>query len=460
VGTDTAWRNEYQELDQAELFRAVTKWNHVVPDAGRAAELTRAAILAATRGCPGPAHLDIPRDFFEQPCSEAEEVDLSVGQISGAAADPAALERIVAEVRSAERPLILAGSGLLIAGAELELERLAEEGELPVATTAGGKGSFNENHPLAVGVVGRYSRKVANDLAARADLVLAVGTRLGALATDGYRLPRREARVIQVDADPQVLGSSRPAHVAVQADLKLALAQLVGRLAGSANDHRSEWLEEVRSSVAGWRAALSKLVQQPDDGDGLRGEQVMAALRRHASDEDTLVSDTGYMAAWTAVLYPITKPGRRYLRCAGSLGWAFPAAIGVQMARPRSRALCVIGDGGLGYHIGDLETAVRTEMPTITLVLNNRSLAYEYQIQKHLYDNTIIPEANDFADVDYGAVARAFGAFGTRVWSTEELDTALAEATAERRPALIDVIISKEQPAPVTSYESVLERDI
>jgi acetolactate synthase-1/2/3 large subunit len=457
VGTDTARRNEYQELDQPALFEAVTKWNRTLPTPGRATELTSGAVLAAMSGCPGPVHLDIPRDFFEQACDD-DAAHLFGSASSPPAPDPSALERAAAVIEEAVRPVVMAGSGVLLAGAEADLARLAEGATLPVVTTAGGKGAFDEAHPLSLGVAGRYSRKVANDLLARADVVLAAGTRLGALATDGYRLPAQGARIIQIDIDPDVLGTTRPVEVAIQADLSSALAGLADRLAGSSYEPPSAWIEEVRADVAAWNEELSRLVEQRDNGESLQGEQVLTALRAHASDDDTLVSDTGYMAAWTAAIYQLRKAGRFYFRCGGSLGWAFAAALGVQLARPMSRTFCVIGDGGLGYHIGDLETAVRLGIPTVTIVLNNRSLAYEYHIQKHLYDETIVAEVNDFADTDYGAVARAFGAFGERVATMEDLDLALSHALSERRPALIDVVIDKEQLAPVTSYESVLER--
>jgi len=120
----------------------------------------------------------------------------------------------------------------------------------------------------------------------------------------------------------------------------------------------------------------------------------------------------------------------------------------------------VIGDGGIGYHIGDLETAVRLNIPAITLVFNNSSLAYEYHVQKHVLGGPIIDEVNDFAEVDHAAVARAFGARGERVTTSDELRAALAEAVQQNAPTLIDVVVSKEQPAPVTTYEGVLDRPV
>ena len=460
MATDTAYLNEYQELDQLPLFDPVTKWNRVVPRAERSAELLQTAIRVATGGCPRPVHLDIPRDFFDADGTVADDYALAARHLAPAPA-PAALEQAVALMNGAERPLILAGAGVVISGAERELAALAEETGLPVVTSAGGKGAIVETHPLAVGVAGRYSRKIANEAFGRADLVLAVGSSIGALVSDGYRMPPDDATIVQIDIEVEQLGMSRPAAVAIHADAKLALAGLLDEVRRTplAGTHRA-WGDELEQGVAEWRRALAAELARPEEEGFVRGEAIVQALRDTAADGDLVVADTAYMAAWTAALYEVRQAGRTYLRCGGSLGWAFPAALGAQLGRPDARVFCVIGDGGIGYHIGDLETAVRLGIPAITLVFNNSSLAYEYQFQKHVLQGQIIDEVNDFAEVDHAAVARAFGARGARVSSAEELRVALGEAVEASEPTLIDVVVSKEQPAPVTSYEGVFERKL
>ncbi len=460
MATDTAYLNEYQELDQLPLFEPVTKWNRVVTRAERSAEMVQTAIRVATSGCPRPVHLDIPRDFFDADGPIADDYALAARD-AAPAPTAAALEQALAALQRAERPLIVAGAGVRIAGAERELLAFAEETGIPVATSAGGKGALSETHPLAVGVAGRYSRKVANEALAAADVVLVVGSSLGGLITDGYRMPADDAAIVHVDIDVEQLGMVRPATVAIHADAALALDGLLteARRSPLEGSHRP-WVDELEKRVAEWRSALAAEARKPD-GDGfVRGEAIVQALRDVAADDDLIVADTAYMAAWTAALYEIRKAGRTYLRCGGSLGWAFPAALGAQLARPDVRVFCVIGDGGIGYHIGDIETAVRLGIPAITLVFNNSSLAYEYQFQKHVLGGPIIDEVNDFAEVDHAAVARAFGARGARVTTAEALRAALAEAVEANEPTVIDVVVSKEQPAPVTSYESVFERTL
>ena len=161
----------------------------------------------------------------------------------------------------------------------------------------------------------------------------------------------------------------------------------------------------------------------------------MAAVEAQMADDAVLVADTGYAAAWAGALAEVRVAGRQFLRADGSLGWAFPAALGAQLAAPDKQVICVTGDGGFGYHVGELETAIRLQLPVVVIVLNNQTLAFEAHVQALLYGK-VVPEVNDFHDVDYGKVARAFGANGFRVTTAAGFRRALAqglEATRSHR---------------------------
>ena len=190
----------------------------------------------------------------------------------------------------------------------------------------------------------------------------------------------------------------------------------------------------------------------------LHPAQVVRAIREVTHATDVIVADTGYMGAWTGALLDVEETGRHYLRAAGSLGWAFPAAIGASLAAPDRNVVCVSGDGGIGYHLMELETARRLGAPVKIVVLNNVSLAFEYHDQRYLFGNRILPRVNDFVDIDYGAVARAMGVGGAQVTEPEALAPALYDALAADGPYLLDVRIDKEVHAPVTVFERVLER--
>lgn len=192
-------------------------------------------------------------------------------------------------------------------------------------------------------------------------------------------------------------------------------------------------------------------------GDRLSPFAVVAALSAYNPDI-TVVADTGYSAAWTAVLYPTVRP-RSYFRAVGSLGWALPGSLGVQVARPE-KVVCVTGDGGLGYHLADIETAVRLRLPIVVVVLNNGGLMFEYHEQKYRYQGQVVPEANDLTEADYAMAARGLGAEGVRVRTRAEFEAALRVALGSERPTVLDVLVDREAYPPVTNYERVMARTI
>lgn len=451
-------RREYQQLDQVAFHRPVTLWSGEAARPEHASSLLRTAIRVATGTPSGPVHLDVPRDVF----SAALETPPSDGRAAPEATsgrwapDPEAISGLIDALLRGERPLILAGSGAIAAGAWDEIQVLARRLQIPVATSPGGKGSIREDDPLAVGVVGRYAGVEANRIAREADTVLALGSSLGSLTTDGFKL-FSNADIIQVDVRAEVLGQTYARTFGLVADVRLALQAILAALDDRAAERTtSEWANEVARRVGLWRTTAYD--QLPGAGEeGLDPAVVIKAVRDALAPGDIVVADTGYMAAWASVLFPVLEVGRTFLRAAGSLGWAIPGAMGAALAAPDRRVISLVGDGGAGYNILELETAVRCEIPVIVIVLNNRCLAFEYHLQRYDEEN-VIPEVNDLTDVDYGAVARALGAEGRRVTTLDELQAGLREATASKRPWLLDVIIDKELPAPVTSYEAVLPR--
>jgi acetolactate synthase-1/2/3 large subunit len=375
----------------------------------------RAAIRNAVATPPGPVHLEIPADVLGL---EVDDVPVYAEpqflQVPGprSAPDQASVQQATEILRGAAQPVILAGNGALLSGATAELLAVAEAIPAPVATTMGGKGVILDSHPLSLGVVGRYSRKVANDVLTEADVVLVVGSRLGGLATDSWRRPNPDARIIHVDADPAVLGATYREEIALLADAKLALGALADELQGGGDQARG-WVEKVTSRVADWRGHVDDAASSSQPG-ALHPAQVVRAIREVTHATDVIVADTGYMGAWTGALLDVEETGRHYLRAAGSLGWAFPAAIGASLAAPDRNVVCVSGDGGIGYHLMELETARRLGAPVKIVVLNNVSLAFEYHDQRYLFGNRILPRVNDFVDIDYGAVARAMGVGGAQ----------------------------------------------
>ena len=416
--------NEYQSIDQLSMFGPVTKWNGNVANASQAAALTRKAIQLAVSGTPGPTHLDIPKDFFALPSPGLPDGalrPLPVERPQGC--DAADLVPVAEALAAAKRPAILVGDGMRSAGAWKELSALASAAGIPVFSTMGGKPVVPSEHPNFIGIVGRYSSVIANALLAEADCVLALGTRLGGLATNGYTIPAPTAKILQIDSDPTAFASPYFPEICVRADLRAAAAVLEKTV--RAQPAAAEWLERCRSAVGAWRKELAEQTAGARLGKSLSPLTVLESLRRYAK-ETTMVADTGYMAAWTGVLYPVERPDA-FFRATGSLGWALPASLGVQLAR-KEKVVCITGDGGIGYHLADIETAVRYKLPAVIVVLNNDCLAFEYHEQKYRWNGNVVAEVNDFTRVNYAKVAEALGAVGWRVETADALDAALARA--------------------------------
>jgi acetolactate synthase-1/2/3 large subunit len=460
TATQAVHMNEYQDLDQHVIFQPVTKWNGAVAAPEMAGSLVSQALhIAATPTC-GPTHLDVPKNFFALPGTSQGEP--SPGRFSGSATGKvgprdAELASALDLLKGASHPVLFIGEGVRLAGAWAELALLSELAGIPIVSTAGGKPAVLTSHPNFCGIVGRYSSVTANKLVAEADCVLALGTRLGGLATNGYTLPSRQAIVIQIDHDPAALINTYAPRLGVRADIRVFLTDLLDLVKHKSLQTPSDWLERCRGDAAKWTARHREQLAAASGNAALSPLTVLDELSRYAG-EITLVADTGYMAAWTGVLFPTLRYDA-FFRAVGSLGWALPASLGVQIAR-KEKVVCVTGDGGAGYHLADIETAVRYKLPVLIIVMNNSALAFEYHEQKYRWNGNVVAEANDFGRVDFAAAGIALGARGARAANREEFAAAMALAMKAIDPFVIDVVIDKEAFPPVTNFDAVMERKL
>ena len=461
------YRREYQELEQPALFASVTKWSVEASVATHVPRLIREAARHAIIGAPGPVYLGIPNDIFEEELpgytGPAPLDQLFAVPFNRPAPTAADAETAVQMLASASRPIILAGGGIHQSGAHEALRLVAERLHIPVATSNSGKGSIAETHELALGSCGRYSRNYANAAFKDADVILAVGTALGGMVTDSYRLVSPEARIIHVSIDPDVIGMNFPTELGLVADARTFLEAALDaseRLEVLPSPSLVQHASRLAAERASWHERRAVLAAQDgNDGGAMRPEAIMATLDRRLADDAVLVADTGYSSAWAGALSEIKEAGRHFMRADGSLGWAFPAALGAQLAEPDRQVVCITGDGGFGYHIGDIETAIRHQLPVIVVILNNQTLAFEEHVQGMLYGK-VVPEVNEFVDIDYGAIARAFGANGFRVTNAAEFEEALAHGLTRSGPTIIDAVIDREAIAPVTRYDRVRIREL
>lgn len=458
-------RGVYQEVRDMPAFEALTKLNVELGDVSRVPDILRQAFRVATTGAPGPVHIEL-RGPFGQVLDEALEDDATPLAEPVFAAMPAfrpgaapeAIDAALALLAGAERPVLLAGGGARVSGAHAEILALAERLGLPVATSLTGKGLVDETHPLALGCVGASSRPPANRATAEADLVLVVGSRLGTQTTDGRRLPAPGTPVIQVDIEPQELGRSHANAVSLPGDARTVLRQLLER--SEATAARAAWLERVAGYAAEFRAGRE--AHWGSDAVPIRPERLCREITRALPDDGVLVVDTGHAGIWAAAQIDV-RPGQAFLRCAGSLGWSYPASLGAKCAAPERPVVCFTGDGGLYFHLAELETAARHGIASVLVVNDNRSFSQD----KVPFEGAFGPSHPVgepmwvFNEVDIARVAEDLGCIALRVERPEDIAGALEEALAAGRPAVVDVVTDlhalPEPPHGGTEYYAAPE---
>ncbi len=446
-------RNYYQEIEDFPLFKPVTKFSAQVSDAGRLPDLLAYAFAAATAGQPGPVHLEVAGHSGED--VEDGETDAQVPAPQPATVprlrtrpDAEAVAAAARLLRAASRPVIVAGGGVRASGAGPELRALAERLNAPVATSLNAKDVLPGDHPLNVGVPGLYSRASANQVLLEADLVLFAGSKTGNQVTLKWQVPPLSAKVIQLDIDPAEIGRHYPDTLGVLGDAKLGLAELASAISTDAGDH-ADWARRAAGLVRSWRERWRE--PMASDQVPVRPERLCAELTAHLPDDALLVSDTGHSGMWTGGMIDLRHPGQGYIRAAGSLGWGLPAALGAQVAQPGRPVVLFTGDGGLWYHIGELETAARRQIPAVIVVNNNGSLNQEINVYTSAYGGSLHGRHGElwhFRETDFARVAESMGVLGLTVKKAADFEGALHKALASNGPAVIDVVTEMEALAP------------
>ena len=453
------YRHAYQEVDHNGPFSAVTKYSVSVTDLTQLPLFLRQAIREATSGTPGPAHLDLCGIAASDVMNGVSDLEVVVEEPFTRVPpfrpepDSATIQAAIRLLLEAKRPVVVAGGGVTASGAGRELVELSERLSLPVITALNAKQTFPHNHPLAVGVSGLYSRACANQTLAEADVVFFVGSHTGGQVTNEWCIPRPGTRIIQLDINPAELGRSFPVTVGMQGDARSSLRKMVGVAAAATSseptDARAEWITHVQQLVQDWRASVAPLANS--DELPMRPERLCKELTDLLPSDAVLVSDTGHSGIWTGTMLDLTSPDQSYIRCAGSLGWGLPAAIGAKCAVPDRPVICFTGDGGIWYHLTELDTALRYGINTVTLVNNNASLNQEQNLNETVYGGRQ-PGSDELwmlTNADFAKIAESMDCFGIQVNKPGELGSALEQALEAGKPAVIDVKTHIEGIAPL-----------
>jgi len=455
-----------QALDQQALLAAVTKWQATVPDAATLPALVRQAFREATTARPGPVALFLPQDVLDGPASgDLGETGLATSSARFGSfpafrpvPDTGDLAAAAAVLQRAKRPFILAGGGVLHSRAVAELTVLAEVLSAAVGTTLSGKGAIAEDHPLSVGVTGSMGTAAAAAALAEADVVLLAGTKAGSGPTFGWTVPHPGQAVVQLDLDPAELGRVFPTATAVLADARAGLRALrmalrVPRDKSVAGPDRSAWRARIAELAASWRAERD--AERASDAVPIAPQRVLAEIEAVLGPDDILICDASLASGWGGVYLEQRRAGRQVLcpRGQAGLGYALPAAIGVATARPQGRTVVLAGDGAMGYAAGELATVTELDLPVTVIVLNNRSLGWIRWYRRINFGRGW--EDEDFSDVRFADVARAFGLAGIRVAEPGRLAGALRTACSAPGPALLDVVTEPWQTPIIAHRDAV-----
>jgi acetolactate synthase I/II/III large subunit len=425
----------FQDAPSLEMVRPVTKWTVRIDLPERTAWTMARAFALAQNGRPGPVFVEIPADV----AGTKAEIPAYRRPLSGlrAAGDPEAVERAAKLLHEAKRPVIWAGGGVGLAGAEAELVALAEKLDAPVVTTPSGRGSISENHRLGFGLVGLYRTEASARPVDEADAVLYIGTRLEEFQTGLGRYLPAGARVVQVDVDPGEIERVVSAEVGIVGDAKLVLEQLASSMPDTDPRSWTAGLVAFRDEFEG----RVELECAPNGGE-LKTKQVVHALNRVFGDAFVLVKENGGQDLWSyyCPYVKVTAPRGCVAPAEQTvMGLGVAGAIGAKLARPDADVVCVTGDGAFQMYMKEIPTAVQHGAPVLWIVIDNASLHWVKWIARATGERYL---AVDFeVQPDLAAVAEASGVHAERIDAPGELDAALGRARAALRDGRPGVLV-------------------
>jgi len=449
VPTGAIGSDAFQETDVTGITLPITKHNYLVTSIEELPEVMREAFHIARTGRPGPVLVDIPKDVqiqeaeFVYPTEPIELAGYSPPRAARARQVDAALELI----RTSKRPIILAGHGISMAGANRELAQLAEKAQIPIALTLLGKGAISEHHPLCLGMMGMHGGAEVNHAIQQADLLIALGMRFDDRVTGNLATYARDSRKIHVDIDPSEINKNVNVDVGIVGDLGEVLRQLLKRVERRPNE---AWFDRI----AEWRAdsELREIVrpadapQHPAVPEGkLLGAQVIRDLFEFTDGEAITVTDVGQHQMWEAQYYHHEQPHSLITSGGlGTMGFGLPAAIGAKMSRPDQEVWAIVGDGGFQMTMMELATAVQEQVNVHIAIINNGFLGMVRQWQEFFYEERY--NQTPMVNPDFCKLAEAYGIPTVRVTERGQIEEAVNASRAQTDgPTLIDFVVEKEE---------------
>jgi sulfoacetaldehyde acetyltransferase len=460
TGSTTMGLGGFQETEQLPIFSKITKYQGHVGNPKRMAEIAARCFDRAMLEM-GPCQLNIPRDYFYGDIQASITPPMRIGRGPG---DSAALEEAAALLASARFPVILAGGGVTMSGATAETVALAERLRAPVCTSYLHNDSFPASHPLWCGPLGYQGSKAAMKLIAQADVVLALGTRLGPFGTlpqYGMEYWPANAKIIQVDADAKVLGLVKPISVGVHGDARAAAAALIERLKGrelACLANEAERKTRIEAEKNAWETELTAWTHEHDpyslevakDSKLMHPRQMLRELERAMPKGAMVSTDIGNICSISNSYLRFDQPRSMFAAMSfGNCGYAFPVACGAKFAMPERPAVAYVGDGAWGISLNELLTCAREKLGVTVVVFNNGQWGAEKKNHVDFYSRRF--QAVDLESPSWAGVAKAFGCEGVTVDRLSDVGPALraaVEAQSSGRTTVLEMMVTRELGDP------------
>jgi acetolactate synthase-1/2/3 large subunit len=436
VPTNLLGNDAFQEADISGITMPITKHSYLVKDTRELSRVVREAFYIARTGRPGPVLIDIPKDVSS---NQVEDKPLE-GPVTLRGYQPTVkghtrqIEKALALIEAAERPVIYAGGGIIASGASAELVELAERFMMPVATTLMGIGCIPCDHPLNLGMLGMHGTEYANFAITESDLLLAVGVRFDDRVTGKVSTFAPQAKIIHIDVDPAEIGKNKAVDVPIVGDARSVLQAMLHK---AKKGGRENWIEKIRA----WKKKHP--LKFREDGK-LRPQFIIRELSDLLKGEGIIVSEVGQNQMWAAQWFCFRKP-RSWITSGGlgTMGYGFPAAMGAHFARPDEVVFDIAGDGSFQMNIQELGTVAHNKIPVKVAILNNMYLGMVRQWQELFYDRRY--SFTELPAVDFVKIAAAYGVDGMRVDSPDQVREALSAAIETDGPFVLDFRIEREE---------------
>jgi len=443
VTSNLLGNDAFQEADMRGITMPITKHNYQISSVEELPEVLAEAFFVALSGRPGPVLIDLPKDVMLAPCDHLLAAPSAPsGYQPHYRGNPLQIGRALKVLAQAKQPVILAGGGVITAGAHEELRELAKVTGIPVANTLMGLGAFPADNELSLGMPGMHGTGYANLALHHADVILCVGTRLVDRVTGKLDSFAPKAQFIHIDVDASEIGKNLPCLVPIVGDARPVLAELAkGAAEWKTKPDISEWLSQIKA----WKNCYPMVYANKPPA--IAPQAVVELLGRILPQETIVVTGVGQHQMYTAQFYPFKEP-RTFITSGGlgTMGYGLPAAVGAKIGAPDKEVVLIDGDGSFLMTIQELATAVRYKVGMVVLILNNNFLGMVRQWQEMFLDKR--QAETDLQPPPYARVAQAFGGMGRQVMTVDELEPAIAwarqQAAEKHLPVVLDVAVERE----------------